>query len=229
MPGYFPTPSKLAPPISSSRRSLAAADESQGARSRLLAKLARIKKLLAAVNFQCTFLNQADFLPLKVVLYRLGTMLQSRRCQKTPLQKLTRAASTISILLFILDIMFGSLEDLAVVREPSPISRPHELLKVQQRLISQRLDQEGSFEKVWQVLMVQDEPTTTTLRLHPRVWPIAETTNILKHLNLTTLNSLSKMLMSFLLPSSGGLVGEYGFEKILSQIRAELEGISSIS
>ena len=187
-------------------------------------KLANIKKLLAAVNFQCTFLNQAEFLPLKVMLYRLGTMLQSRRCQRTPLQKLTKSTSTISILLFILDIIFGSLEDLG---DTIPVSRPHELLEVQQRLVSQRLDQEGSFEKAWQVLMVEDEPTI--LKLHPRAWSIVETTNILKHLNLTTLNSLSKMLMSFLLPGSWGVVGEYGFEKVLSQIHVELEGVPGLS
>lgn len=192
--------------------------------SRLFVKLANIKKLLAAVNFQCTFLNQAEFLPLKVMLYRLGTMLQSRRCQRTPLQKLTKSTSTISILLFILDIIFGSLDDLG---DTIPVSRPHELLEVQQRLVSQRLDQEGSFEKAWQVLMVEDEPTI--LKLHPRAWSIAETTNILKHLNLTTLNSLSKMLMSFLLPGSWGVVGEYGFEKVLSQIHVELEGIPGLS
>lgn len=206
-PGYFPTPSKVASPFSNSVQSLPAADKPQGPLPRLFEKLAKLQALITSVDFQCSILHHADLLPLRTVLYRLGMMLQSRKCQKTPLQKLTRSASTVSILLFILDIVFGILEH----PELNPVSRHGELRRIQQRLISQRLDQEGSLEKAWQVLMVGDEQPS--LQLHSRAWSVAETTNILKHLSLTTLDSLSKMLMGFLLPGICGEVGEYGFEK----------------
>jgi hypothetical protein len=223
LPGYFPISPKVASPFTTGIQSLPAADKSQGPVPRLFEKLAKIQTLITSVDFQCSILHHAELLPLRTVLHRLGMMLQSRKCQKTPLQKLTRSTSTVSIMLFIFDIIFGSLEH----PELNPASRHDELLRIQQRLISQKLDHEGSFEKAWQVLMVGDEQPS--LQLHSRAWPIAETTNILKHLNLTTLDSLSKMLMGFLLPGICGEIGEYGLEKLLQQIHLELDGLSSLS
>jgi len=222
MPGYFSL-SKPASPPSNITRSLLGAVRSENGLPRLFERLARIQAMMVSVGFRCSALNRAEFLPLRTVLYRLGAMLHSRKCQKTGLQKFTRSTSTVSIMLFILDIIFGSLE----YPELTPVSRNNELLKMQQHLVSQRLDQEGSFEKVWQVLMIGDNPGS--LQLHPRAWSIAETTNILKRLNLTTLDSLSKMLMGFLIPGVCGEIGEYGYEKLMLQIHSELDGLPGLS
>lgn len=99
-------------------------------------------------------------------------------------------------------------------------------MSAQTRLVERGIDQEGSFEKAWQVLMTRQE--SPKLELHSRTWAIAETVNVCKQLHVDVVDSLSRLLLAYFLPATGEPIEAFPYEKVLLQIHVELDGLGDL-
>lgn len=148
---------------------------------------------------------------------------EASRDETTPLRRSLSSTSLVSIFLFIFDIVLGG--DDAVLQESRV--RRDELMQAQARLMNHNLDKEGSPEKAWQVLMCQAE--TPHLRLHSRTWPVVETMNVIKQLKGSTIDEISRLLLGWLLPETCERLEKLRYERVVLQIRLELDGLANLS
>ena len=134
-----------------------------------------------------------------------------------------RSTALLSILFLVFDILLGG-SDKGV---QGPKERRKQMMRAQSRLREHNIDQEGSPQRAWQVLMTQAE--TPNLQLHPRAWSVVEMVNVLKHLSVSTMDSLSQLLLEWVLPETYEHVEEYRYERILLKIHCELDRLARLS
>ncbi|KAK5219908.1 hypothetical protein LTR72_007439 [Exophiala xenobiotica] len=187
--------------------------------TRLLDFLAKIQRLASSPYFQPSMLHEKSFVTMKQTLLRL---VQMDTDPKTPLRRLMRSTALVSILLLIFDILLGG-SDKGV---QGPKERRVQMMQAQDRLREHNIDQEGSPQKAWQVLMTQAE--TPNLQLHPRAWSVVEMVNVIKHLSMSTMGSLSQLLLEWLLPETCEHAEGFRYERILLKIHYELDGLGSL-
>ncbi|KAK5233075.1 hypothetical protein LTR47_005939 [Exophiala xenobiotica] len=187
--------------------------------TRLLDFLAKIQRLASSPYFQPSMLHEKSFVTTKQTLLRL---VQMDTDPKTPLRRLMRSTALVSILLLIFDILLGG-SDKGV---QGPKERRVQMMQAQDRLREHNIDQEGSPQQAWQVLMTQAE--TPNLQLHPRSWSVVGMVNVIKHLSMSTMGSLSQLLLEWLLPETCEHAEGFRYERILLKIHYELDGLGSL-
>lgn len=226
LPGYSPIDTRMVESNDRNQRPRQSGVDDYYCLTRLFDTLSKIHKNMIATDSESTssILDDPVFSYLRRTLSRLYAMKRSLGHQTTPMGRLRKSAALIATLFFIFDVLLGGTDrDHQEAR-----NRRHELMKAQKRLMDFHLDREGSFEKVWQVLMTQQE--TPELRLHPRAWSVVEMVNVIKHLNAGTIETLSQLLMGYLLPETCNQpIEDFRYERMLLQITFELDGLADLS
>ncbi|OAG37098.1 hypothetical protein AYO21_08746 [Fonsecaea monophora] len=224
LPGYSPIDTRMMEPDAGRDGAPRAGASTSYRPSRLFETLSKVQKHASLRRFQPNILHEQPFAPLRTVLLRLNVMRLALHDQKTPMNRLRKTTSLISTLLFIFDV-FQEATDSA--QGGNPIHKD-QLLALQQRFVDHQIDKEGSLEKAWHVLMTQQE--TPQLQLHPRTWSIVEMVNAIKHVNISTIDALSQLLLGYLLPETCDLpVEDFRCEKVLLQVYFELDGLPDLT
>ncbi|OQU98273.1 hypothetical protein CLAIMM_04082 [Cladophialophora immunda] len=224
LPGYSPIDTRMMAPDVGSNCSLRTVVDPSYRPSRLFETLAKVQKHVSLRRFQPNILHDVSFSPLRTVLLRLNVMRHALHGQTTPMNRLRKSTSLLSTLLFIFDVFVEVTESTHGGASP----RRDPLVAVQKRFVDHRIDKEGSPEKVWQVLMTEQE--APRLQLHPRTWPIVEMVNAIKHLNISTVDALSQLLLGYLLPETCDYAAEdFKCEKTLLQVYFELDGLADLT
>lgn len=222
MPGYSRIETRMMESASNDAQSLQSGCDGYYCLSRLFDTLSNIQRNMSSPDSIASILDESAFVTLKKTLLRLNTMRRSFKDQKTPMSRLRKSTALTATLLFIFDVLLGGTDR----AHQEARGRRKELLRAQQRLADHRLDEEGSFEKVWSVVMTQQE---VPLRLHPRAWSIVEMANVIKHLNVPTIDALSQLLLGYLLPETRDHgPGTFRYERLLLQIHFELDGLADL-
>ncbi|KAI1626431.1 hypothetical protein EDD37DRAFT_607996 [Exophiala viscosa] len=218
LPGYSTIDMRTTYSSHKERRSTA----SNSCFARLLDRLTKIQILSTATcgSQPSSFIHEAVFTSLRRTLLRLT---QTSGDQRTPMRRLMRSASSVSILLFIFDILLGGSD--TALREPK--ERRNELMQAQARLIEHNLDKDGSPEKAWQVLLYQAD--TPHSRLHSRTWSIVEMVNVVKQLKGSTIDAVSRLLLNCLLPETREESEESTYGGIVLQIHHDLDCLANLS
>ncbi|OAP55303.1 hypothetical protein AYL99_10276 [Fonsecaea erecta] len=224
LPGYSPIDVRMMSPNDGSNMALRKGPESSFCPSRLFETLSKVHVHTSSGHFRPNVLQETSFSALRTVLRRLNAMRRALHGQMTPMSRLRKSTSLVSTLLFIFDVCLEATDSV----HGGGSLRTDQLATVQKRFVDHRIDQEGSLEKVWQVLMTQQE--TPQLRLHPRTWSIVEMVNAIKHLKISTIDALSRLLLGYLLPE----VCDYNedafrCDKVLLQVYFELEGLADLT
>ncbi|EXJ69485.1 uncharacterized protein A1O5_07521 [Cladophialophora psammophila CBS 110553] len=224
LPGYSPIDTRMMVPAVSSPGALQTGTDVYYRPARLFDTLSKIQRHMSLPHSQANILHETSFSPLKTLLRRLNAMRHALNQQPTPINRLRKSASLVSTLLFIFDVFLEGPD--SAHRE---VCDPQDqLIAVQRRLVDHGIDKEGSLEKVWQVLMTQQE--APQLQLHPRTWPIVEMVNVIKHLNISTVDALSQLLLGYLLPETcDNAVEDFRYEKIMLQLHFELDGLADLT
>ncbi|KIX96205.1 uncharacterized protein Z520_07983 [Fonsecaea multimorphosa CBS 102226] len=224
LPGYSPVDIRMMAPNVGSNEVLRTSVESSYRPSRLFETLSKIQKHVSRRQFKPNILHEASFSALRTVLLRLDVMQYALHEQRTPMNRLRKSASLVSTLLFMFDVF------LEVMDSAHGGAPPHkdQLVAIQKRFVDHRIDKEGSLEKVWQVLMTQQE--APQLQLHPRSWSIVEMVNAIKHLKISTVDALSRLLLGYLLPETCDYADDvFRCEKVLLQVYFELDGLADLT
>ncbi|OAL22218.1 hypothetical protein AYO22_07262 [Fonsecaea multimorphosa] len=221
---YSPVDIRMMAPNVGSNEVLRTSVESSYRPSRLFETLSKIQKHVSRRQFKPNILHEASFSALRTVLLRLDVMQYALHEQRTPMNRLRKSASLVSTLLFMFDVF------LEVMDSAHGGAPPHkdQLVAIQKRFVDHRIDKEGSLEKVWQVLMTQQE--APQLQLHPRSWSIVEMVNAIKHLKISTVDALSRLLLGYLLPETCDYADDvFRCEKVLLQVYFELDGLADLT
>ncbi|KIW09983.1 hypothetical protein PV08_11759 [Exophiala spinifera] len=217
LPGYWTLDAKMTEDQSISRARLTPG--SQCSLTRLVDFLTRIERLASSTDFQPNILQETSFSLMRRSLLRLVQMPTN---QRTVLKRMMRSTSMLSIMLFTFDVLLGgSKAHIQPLRE-----RQREMMRLQDRLDQHNIDQEGSPQLAWQILMTEKE--TPHVQLHPRAWPIVEMVNEVKHLSVATIDSMSKLLIEWMFPRDAGHVADFRYERLLLQIHYELDGVAGV-
>lgn len=224
LPGYSPIDTRMVEPNERNQRPRQSGVDDYYCLTRLFDTLSKIHKNMTSSDSMSSIVDEPTFSHLRRTLLRLNAMKRSLEHQTTPMGRLRKSAALMATLFFVFDVLLGGSDHAHQDRR----SRRNELMKAQKRLMDFHLDQEGSFEKAWQVLMTQQE--TPELRLHPRAWSVVEMVNVIKHLNAGTIDTLSELLMGYLLPETCNQpIEDFRYERMLLQITFELDGLADLS
>ena len=192
--------------------------------TRLFDTLSKIQRQMSLPDSTSGILDEPLFSPLRKTLLRLHMMRCSLSNETAPISKLRKSAALLSTLLFIFDGLLGGTDR----AHQAARDRRNELIRAQTRLVDHHLDEEGSLEKTWQLIMTQQE--APQLQLHPRTWSVVEIVNVVKHVNVATMDALSRLLLGYLLPETCVPSNEeFKYEKILLQIHYELDGLADLT
>jgi hypothetical protein len=224
MPGYWPIDNGIIEPAVTNTRPAQSGVDGYHFLTRLFDTLSNIQRQMSAPDSLSSILDEPSFSSLRKTLLRLNMMRRNLRGEKTPLGRLRKLAALTATLLFIFDVLLGGTD----CAHQEARDRRKDLLRAQSRLIDHHLEELGSLEKVWSVLMTKQE--VPELQLHPRAWPIVEMVNVVKHLNVPTIDALSQLLLGYLLPETREHSrGDYRYERLLVQIHFELDGLADLS
>ena len=169
-------------------------------------------------------LGETSFSLLRLTLCRLRAQFTPQSClssEITTTATSTKSTSLLASLLLISSALLSPPSPKAAATTPPELQAEHrrrQLVKLQRRLLDHALHRAGSAEKTWHVLMTSRE--TPTLQLHEHAWAVAQTLNVLKHLYIDVLDSLSLLLLDTLL---GETTEDSRFEQTLLRVTAELE------
>ena len=223
MPGYSPIDTRIMEPASSKTRPQHTDVDDYYCLSRLLDTLSNIRRRTSSPDALSDVLDDPQFSYLRKTLLRLHVMRHSIPKTDRLMTTLGKAIALASALLFIFDLLLGGID--CVHRDGR--GRRNELLRAQERLVEHGVGEEGSFVLVWSVLMTQQE--VPTLELHPRAWSTVEMTNVVKHLNVSTIDMVSQLLMGYLLPEARpDATEDYRYERLLVQIHSELDILTDL-
>lgn len=224
MPGYSQIDTRIMEETGGDIRPPKAPVDSYYCLTRLFDTLSKIERHMSSPDSISGILDEPAFTALKKALLRLNVTRCRLNEEKSPISRLRKSTTLTATLLFLFDMLLGGTN----CAHQEARTRRNELLLAQKRLVEHRLDEEGSSEKTWSVLMSQQE--VPELRLHSRSWSIVEMANVIKHLGVGTIDSISQLLLGYLLPeirdpSSAG----FRYERLLLQIHFELDGLADLS
>ncbi|KAJ9614544.1 hypothetical protein H2200_002681 [Cladophialophora chaetospira] len=224
MPGYSQIDTRMMEPTTGNPRSPQTAVDSYYCLTRLFDTLSNIERHVSSPDSISGILEESAFSSLRRTLLRLNVMRRTLKQQKSPVSRLRKSTTLTVILLFIFGILLGGTN----CAHQEARARRIELLQAQKRLVEHHLDEEGSFEKAWSVLMTQQEQPQ--LRLHPKTWSIVEMANVVKHLSVGTIDALAQLLMGYLLPETReDNIVRFRYERLLLQVHYELDGLADLS
>ncbi|OCT48189.1 hypothetical protein CLCR_04040 [Cladophialophora carrionii] len=224
MPGYWPIDNRTMEQARNHTRPTQPEADGYYFLTRLFDTLSNIQRQMSSPDSLSSILHEESFSSLRKTLLRLNVERQTLAGETAPIGRLRKSVALAAILLFIFDVLLGGTDR----AHQEARGRRKDLLRAQRRLIDHRLDEEGSLEKVWSVLMTQQEEPH--LQLHARAWSIVEMVNVIKHLHVPTIDALSQLLFGYLLPESRvHTTGDYRYERLLVQIHFELDGLADLS
>ncbi|EXJ54602.1 hypothetical protein A1O7_09943 [Cladophialophora yegresii CBS 114405] len=224
MPGYWPIDNRTMEQVCNNTRPTQPQADGYYFLTRLFDTLSKIQRQMSSPDTLSSILNEESFSSLRKTLLRLNVERQTLAEETTPMGRLRKSVALAASLLFIFDVLLGGTDR----AHQEARGRRKDLLRAQRRLTDHHLEEEGSLEKVWSVLMTQQEEPR--LQLHPRAWSIVEMVNVIKHLHVPTLDALSQLLLGYLLPETRShSTADYRYERLLIQIHIELDGLADLS